>query len=75
MLILRAFQIADGSVAADILPGLEGGLLDGPDLVAGVPSLERSLHSTRLIFPAVASAIRRLKFGLSNVVPETPSSQ
>ena len=39
VLILRAFQIADGSVAADIFSGLEGGLLDGPDLVAGVPSI------------------------------------
>ena len=31
--------------------------------------------STRLIFPAVASAISWLNPGLSKVVPETPSSQ
>ena len=40
MLILRAFQIADGSVAANIFPTLEGRLLDSPDLVAGIPSVQ-----------------------------------
>ncbi len=40
VLILRAFQIADGRVAADIFPGLESRLLDGSNLVTGVTGIE-----------------------------------
>ena len=40
MLVLRAFQIADGGVAAHILPGLERGAFHRFDLAAGVPGVE-----------------------------------
>ena len=44
MFILRAFQIADGSVAADIFPSLERGLFDGPDFIAGVSGIQIIHH-------------------------------
>jgi hypothetical protein len=40
MLVLRAFQIADGGIAAHILPGLERGAFHRFNLAAGVPGVE-----------------------------------
>lgn len=44
MFILRAFQIADGCVAADIFSSLERGLFDGPDFIAGVSGIQIIHH-------------------------------
>ena len=40
VLVLRAFQIAVGGVAADILSGLKRGAFDCPDFGAGVPGVQ-----------------------------------